>query len=109
LLKHEHTPAHGSDHWPIATNERGEGGSIAAHDESVQQSLIAVLLMALRSDDLTEIANACGQCGSAHNCDSEGEKDCFLTYSCRPPGFPPSFFIRSAISIGVMDHIGLAL
>jgi hypothetical protein len=84
LLVSEHTPAHGLDHRPIATNECGKGGFIAAQDESVQQSLIAVLLMALRSDDFTKIANACGQCGSAHNCDSEGEKDCFLPYSCLP-------------------------
>jgi hypothetical protein len=36
LLMSEHTPAYAFDYRPIAMNERGKGGFIAAHDESVQ-------------------------------------------------------------------------
>jgi hypothetical protein len=96
----EHTSAYAFDHWPIAMNECGEGGFIATRDESVQQSLIAVLVMALRSNDLAQIANSRGQCGSAHSCDSEGDNDFHLLIVADRRDFLKEIYIRLPINAG---------
>jgi hypothetical protein len=74
-----------------------EGAIVAMVSKCVQLSVVAVFVVLLCSQLATNVAKTGNQCGTAHDCASEGEKDGFLTYSCRPPQFPQKICMRSPI------------